>query len=290
MNSVSKLAWLHFKVQLPSDWEPVAFSSNPKEGRLEFANRHGHLGRLAWMQCKEPPDIRKIMESFQKASLKTFDKELLKSFSGLSFKAAGAFSAGVHSEGRPYQAACYHQTIKTFSIWTFPSYGKRDFDEVVAPILESFRENLGEWREWAIWGMDFRLHESFTPINVQALPANVSISFESPRKHRVDMHRWGVPEAVLGNLSLQDFHRKLLRAGKFRIKDLSERKLKGFDASKAVISRRGEFDMDYLYGRAWQGDALCWLDTDAKRINAFEQVHSRKSPALEMSDVLPQLS
>jgi len=104
-----KIAWLHFKFLAPSDWEPVAFSSHPKEGRLEFANRDGHLARVAWLQCKETPDIAKMMDEFHKVRLKERDKEALKAFSGLSFRQAGAFRFGIHKPGSPCQAAVYHQ-------------------------------------------------------------------------------------------------------------------------------------------------------------------------------------
>ena len=276
-------------MRIPSDWEPVAFSYNPKEGRLEFANRRGHMARFAWLQCKSAPDIRKIMEEFQKSSLKVADKALLKSFSGLVFKDAGRFKVGIHQDGRPFQAALFHQDIKTLSIWTFPDFSESSLSELT-PVLESFQENVSKWREWAIWGLDFRLPEDFLPISVQPLPANVSIAFESPRKHRADFHRWGLPAALLNGNSLEEFYRKFLRAGKFRLDDISAGEIKGFPCAKATFSKRGEFDMDYLYGRAWQGDGLCWLEEDAMRLNAFEQVHSRKSPALELRDVLPRLN
>jgi len=284
-----KTAWLHFKCLLPSDWEPVAFSSHPKEGRLEFANRDGHLARVAWLQCKETPDIAKMMDEFHKVRLKERDKEALKAFSGLSFRQAGGFRFGIHKPGSPCQAAIYHQDIKTLTIYTFPSFDEGLFKSLWLPILESYSENAGDFRDWALWGLDFRLPQDFGAIEVSPMPANVSMAFESPRKIRVDMHRWGLPDILLQGRTLEEFYVRFLKAWKCKSLEVSCSSNGPFERVEVSFEKRGEFDMDCLYGRWWTGKAICWHDKESMRICAFEQVSSRKTPKLELADVLPQL-
>ncbi len=282
-----KTAWLHFKCLLPEDWEPVVFSGNPLEGRLEFANRSGHLARVVWMQCKETPDIAKMMDEFHKARLKDRDREAFKAFKGLSFRDAGAYRLGVHAPGSPCQAAAYSKAVKTLTIWTFPEFSEERFKALWLPILKSCAENCGDWREWALWGLDFRLPSDFSLVETHPLPANVTLSFESPRRFRADLHRWGLPDVLLQGSSLEGFYRRFISAGRAKVINVETSMKSGFETVEIDFERRGEFDMDFLYGRWWTGKAICWHDVEQMRVFAFEQASNRKTPKLEISDVLP---
>lgn len=285
----SKFAWLHFRCAIPSDWEPVAFSTSQKEGRVEFANRHGHQARVSWLKCKSPPDLRRIMDEFQRGRLKTSSKEEFKSFSSLSFREAGQFVIGVHRNSEPCQAAYYQPEIKTMTIWTFPDFSEERFSSLWIPVLLSFSDNLSGWRDWAAWGLDFRLPEAMEPIEVHPMPANVTMSFEGKPKLRIDCHRWGLPQLILQGRPLEDFYGRFLRTGGCKVTKVSPCKINGFDAVEADFEQRGFFDMEKLYGRWWNGKGVCWFDRVSQRICAGEQSGAAKKPKLDFKDVFPIL-
>ena len=99
------LAWIHGSFRIPPDWEITHYATSETEGRIDFANRHGHQARLTWQPCKRAPDCERIMSSFHERYLLRESREAVKSFSGLRTEAVGRFLLGTHGAENPSLAA-----------------------------------------------------------------------------------------------------------------------------------------------------------------------------------------
>ncbi len=288
-----KLAWLHLSFDIPSLWEVVAFSFEETAGRLEFSTREGHQARFAWLKSKDVPDLPRMLTEFHKRRLiGASRKEELETFRGLEFRTEGPFTVGIYKDAEPFQAALFHPELKTSTICSFPCYTPKLYRKTLAPLLRSFHLNTDPLRRWAVWGLDFSLPQDYVLTDVKALPADVTMSFESSRGARVTLRRWGLAPLLLRENPLHAFYKQFLLNQKAihveRISDDNFR-FRGHEAALFRFEMRGKLDMERLVGKWWQGTALVFLDREAMRITACDQwARAGKTEPMEFDDVFTE--
>jgi hypothetical protein len=286
-----KIAWHHFKFRVPSDWEVTAYSLEDRVGRLEFSTREGFQAVVSWEPCKREPDSRTMMIAFLQRNAPGAEQGTSATVRDLDTVHIGRFFVGYHSEDGPCQAMYYLKDAKKLIRWVFRSSEKRLREKTCAPVLESFEPNGGAEREYAIFGLDFVLPEEFKLEDMNALPANVMMAFESGSRARAIFRRWGMPEVVLGGKSLVGFYPAFLKVQGCVVNDSEETEVAGMKAAKVRYRERGQHHMDKFMGRYWDnGEALLWHNEGEKRLYAFEQISPRKAPLLVLEEVFPLLN
>jgi len=209
---------------------------------------------------------------------------------GITVRRVGAFVLGYSSEELPCQALCYLQHPKKLLRWVFAFPRASVMKKVWIPILESFRPNDGEMREYAVYGMDFRLPVDFLVTRTSVLPANVMISFQNREKTSAVFRRWGMAEFMLAGQTLSAFYRAFMHPKKCVVLDIREIEIAGMEAVKVSYEERGQRRLDRFMKRTQRnGEAWLWYNREEMRIYAFEQVAPDRVPLLNMENVFPGL-
>ncbi|MBN1256295.1 MAG: hypothetical protein JXA52_01170 [Planctomycetes bacterium] len=282
---VQPLAWHSFQFLIPKLWEVTAYSTSEREGRLEFNTRSGVEAQLSWQKCKREPNIEETMNKFHRELLHKNSPEEFKTFKQLSYHDYGAFKVGFDTMARPCQAALYQEEEKQLLRWIFPRYDPEKLQTLWVPLWESYQPNNGDFKHWAVFGLDVMIPKTFQLETIAALPANVMLIFEGGKRMRLSFHRWGIPDLLLGGRTLAEFYEDFLVGGGAKIEEVQRQKFRGMEGVVIDYNERAEYAMDKLYGR-WQGQGTIWYNREELRIYAFEQVGSRKAKRLELNDVI----
>lgn len=291
MDNFRKLAWYHCKFRIPHDWEITAYAVEDRAGRLEFSTRHGFQATLSWEPCKREPDIETMMLSFLRDRVHGLNSTQAVSVRDLKTRKVGKFLFGYGQKDEPTQAIHYLRDSKKLIRWVFVSSNKEFVKNVWPAILGSFELNNGAIREYAIYGLDFRLPQEFGLEDMAALPANVMIAFESNRRRRATFRRWGMPEVVLHEEPLEVFYTRFLGVQGCRAGVWQKGMVSGMEAVRVSYEQRGQHHMDRFMGRLWQdGEAWLWFDRDEMRLYAFEQIGPGKTVPLQFKEVFSDLT
>lgn len=289
MASYCPLAWIHGSFRIPADWEITHFATSESEGRLDFANRHGHQARLSWQPCKRTPDCERIMSAFHERYLRKESPDAVKMFAGLRTETAGRFLLGYHKPGNPCLASLYHEARRTLLMWTFPAGAAAQSPaQRWKPLLESYADNDGPWREWAAFGMHFFLPRAFVLESANCYPASVSLVFEHPGGQRCVCHRWGIPSELLRGTDLSGFYKTIIAADRSSVLSAQPCEYRGMESVTVAIERAGARGMERLVGARWSGSGRIWHNTAERRLYAFEQTGPPKAAPLDEKKVFPE--
>lgn len=281
------VAWHWLQFHVPADWEVTAYSAASSQGRLEFASREGLQGQVSWEPCRGAPDIEATMVAFLHRNAPGADAAQAIGRQHLHVGRAGRFVTGRCRDDLPFQAMCHLPEQERLLRWVFPQAGTERVHAVCEPVLRSFEPNGGPEREYALFGLRFRLPAEFSVADMTILPANVMIACESPAGVRVTFRRWGLPEVVLGTRGLPDFYVWLLDAMGARVTDIRGAKILGHDGAQAVFDQRGDHQVDRFLGRGRRGgEARIWFNREEQRIYAFEQIGPRGAARLDFERTL----
>jgi hypothetical protein len=282
-----RIAWHHFRFRIPADWEVTSYAMERRVGRLEFSTRRGFEAMVSWEPCKREPDRESTMLSFLEKLVPGERKRPDRIRAGaLQTWESGGFLVGWCDETRPCQALKYLAESKVLLRWVFERGPRSRLDDVWLPVLKSWRPNDGPVRRYHLFGLDFVLSAEFELEEMNALPANVRLLFESDRRHRVTFRRWGLPEVILQGVAVQDFYPRFLNSQGCMAGKVKSDTLYGMPAVWVTYSQVGQHRMDHFMGRFWEGgQAVCWHDRTEKRIYAFEQIGPRHVDLLRFRDV-----
>jgi hypothetical protein len=170
--------------------------------------------------------------------------------------------------------------------WIFPEYSEAYEKETLIPMVESFRQNVDNIRDWGLFGMYGRLPQTYAPVEIEAVPANVSLIFEGPRHHHVYLRRFGLPELLIGDSTLFGFYGHYQKKLRRRVVGKRDIQVMGIPAIELDIEQRGEYAMEKLAGRWWKGTATIWHNIEEQRMYCFEQIGSKRSMQLDINDVI----
>ena len=280
------IAWHYFQCQIPDDWECTHFNTEPQLGRLQFNTKDGLQGTLHWRLCKHAIDEVKMINEVHKRHLEQHDNERYNTFIELQQYNRGGFIFAHDIPGQICHATYFVAEHKIHLHWIFPNYTEERAREIFSPILESCKENIDEQRRWALYGMDGYLPQTYAPIEIEPIPANVSIIFEGPKHHHIYFRRFGLPDILMNGTTLFGFYGNYQKKIRRRVTAKKEFVFNGMEAIELEIEQRGEYSMDKLAGRWWKGNGFIWHNVEEQRLYCFEQVGSKKTKRLELNDVI----
>ncbi len=278
-----EIRWLHASFCVPATWEITAYSIGEREGRLEFSSRNGFQGLFSWEPCKIEPSRQSLLAAFPERIGKVKGEDVLQT------SEEGLFVLGWRATDQPCQALGYLKTAQKKIRWIFPGAAPAVLEKVVRPILASASENLGPVRRYTVFGLDFQLPDTYKPESIQIQPADAELVFESRKKARISLHRWGLPEVLLQGGALEMFYATFLRT-----RGAILRRIKSFPASaghlemvEAGYDQTGEHKLDRYMGRIWKnGEGRLWYDREEKRLYSIEQIGPPGVPLLPLESVL----
>jgi len=285
MINTRTIAWHHIKCAVPADWEATAYSVEERLGRLEFSDRAGIRALFSWEPCKREPDAETTILSFLR-SRQTGVPDTLPA--DLKTRAIGEFRLGYAGAGSPCQAICYRPERRTLLRWIFPDTRTDRLASIYSPLLQSCVQNAGTPREYRLFGINALVPADYEIEQMNVFPANVRMLFESKSKRRLVIRRWGLPELILGGLTLAAFYERFLRSEGYIVTKVQDGLTwRGMPAVQAQYQARGEHQMDRFMGRLWtNGTALLWHDTAEKRIYTIEQIGPPDSVLLDPEKVV----
>lgn len=287
---MNRIAWFHFSFDIPGDWEPSAYAVETRVGRIEFSNRSGYQALVSWEPCSRKPDLRVAMVSFLRKKMPHHQADDLRTVEDISTLQEGDFVLGWHGD-MPAQAVGYVPEDKVLLRWIFEDGSEGAVNNRWRKIAASFQSNCGATRRYALFGLRFSLPGEFALEDMNCLPANVMMAFESKTKLRVTFRRWGLTEIVLQGRSLADFYAYFLQHEGCREMKIRETRVNGCRAVEAGYCQRGQHKMDRFMGKWWSdGRAVLWHDEHEGRVYSFEQIGPRKAPRLNFADVFPHLT
>ncbi len=286
-----RLAWHWFAFDLPHEWEVVGYSTNPRNGQMEFHTRHGFMGLLTWTTFRTRPDMRRVSRDLYMEVLASEKRKMGQPCAAVAQadpacdQAAGFYL--LHSgEQAPCMAVTFIDEPRILLTWIFPRFDLDAAERYWLPLLESFQENVGAIREWAIFGLRLRVPAEFMLADISPEPGRTHITLENPEHLHVTMRRWAMPEYLLAGSDLSSFYCRVLRSLGADVVETRNRDYNGFSAVRVDFKRRGEYAMEKLSGRWWTGQGIIWHDLREKRLYSFEQVGRKSVKRLEMSRVV----
>lgn len=285
-----RIAWHHFKLQIPSEWEVTAYSVEDREGRLELSTKRGFEAMISWAPCRRRPDTESMMVEFLRSRVPGRAEGQPVSIQHLKTRHVGEFFLGYHSEELPAQAFTVLKEEKKLLRIIFDRAAPEYLERTVVPMLRSFTPNHDPIRDYALYGLCFSLPDTFSIEDMVVLPANVMMTLENTDKVRATFRRWGMPEVTLGDESLDSFCRKILHVHGCHISSAKPARIQGMEALRMRYEQRGQHQMDKFLGRLWKnGHAWVWLNSDEHRIYAFETIGPPRAELPSFETVFPEL-
>ncbi len=271
MNTTRHLAWYAFQFDIPLDWEITGHAIDEREGRLEFSTRDGFQAAVHWEPCKAYSPESAMQAFLQKHVPAARDTPVTRL---LVTRDAGAFRLGIPAgAGQPCQAVHHLAASRKLLRWVFADASPEAVERHWRPLLASFEGNQGPVRRFAAFGLDVRVPSEYDLEDLTVYPANVMMAFESKRKARLRLHRWGLPELVLGGRTLSAFYAGFLGAQKAQPAEPRTTTFRGCPAVTVAYEQRPEHQMDAMMGRHWKnGVAWLWHDQAEQRLYACEQI------------------
>lgn len=282
------IAWHWFECDLPDKWEVTAFTNNAREGKLDFHTREGYQGQVSWRYCKQTPAELRIMTEVYRSEQKkrypdTFDPHAQ---INLRHERIGAYTVAWCDDGEVCQASTWIADKNIQIQWLFPSFSKEKLKQEWTTIFESFQRNDGDILKWEMFGLQVSLPSDFILEEFLCYPANVTMHFVNSKRFGIYVRRWGLPEVLLNEESLECFYGTLIHTSGCRLIKTEPEAVYGYQGVHGWFEKRGNIGLDKLSGRWWPGEGLLWMDPQEKRMYAFEQVGPKKHKRLEMNDVL----
>ena len=283
---MQQIGWHYLQCQIPDDWECTNYNNEPRQGRLQFNTRDGIQATFNWRIFKHPIDEIRMINEVHKRHLKDHAPELALKFMELQQERVGDYILAYDTPGQIAHASHFVSEHRIHTHWIFSNYSQEQKEQVIRPILESCATNHDAQRRWALYGMNGFLPNTYRPIEIEAVPANVSLIFEGPKHHHIYLRRFGIPEILMNGNTLFGFYGNYQKKLRRRVTAKRGIEVMGMPGVELHVEQRGEYSMDKLAGRWWRGTASIWHNVEEKRLYCLEQIGPKKAKTLEFDDVI----
>lgn len=280
-----------FGFDLPSDWEIVRHLLTPESGRLEFCTIDGLVADFAWTTTRREPDLRRTLEGVRRKYYKEArNDDAYNTFAGLKIERIGELDYGYDRNGLPGHAGIWLKERNLLLQWFFPKHDMAFARDVAYPIMRSFREWKGEESHWSLFGLRASLPRSFQLTKASVYPADVTLELETEKKHRVRLHRWGLPDLMTRGTSLENFyHLYVMKRFRSIVKKTRPAHFFGWRGAELEFKRRGQVGFELLYGPFWKGVGQIVRPDTEQRLYAAEQYGPRKTNYLPFEKIFSRL-
>jgi len=285
------LAWHHFRFEIPTDWELTNFATDPEQGGLTFANRHGFQGVVRWQRHPRPPDIRREMVLYLQTRVLKRKARRIRDSSGFEETTVNGFTLLRHASAPlPIQAMRYLPDTRVTVHWSLPDSSPEGVRRRATPLLESFAPNTGDPRHYALLGIRCEVPARFAVTQIDALPANVRLMFVDG-SHTVAVRRWGLLAQILQDRLPADFYRRELE-GDGAVCDTESRVTSGPAQTTTITFHERPDTSGHRRLRrpvTRHGTGTVWHDAREHRVYAVEQRWTGDTQPLDPARICPAL-
>jgi len=203
--STHRVAWHHFQLDVPKEWEVVGYGLQDAEGQMLLSDQTGEQLQILWKKLRRSPDLENRMEQW--ARRKALELNVV--FKKLTVVEASGWKVAL-AEGLPTLAVRFNAETKAIltAVFSLPARQKLT-DAGVLKLLRSFGDNAGEERVWAAFGLDVTLPKAWSLERVEPLPAAQSFHFVRKRRETLSVRRYGMLDLLLATESEAQFFARL---------------------------------------------------------------------------------
>ena len=254
---MQSVIWRHFQLELPDDWEMLAFGKSLRSGRCTFADRYQHRMQFCWDVVPGAPDFDRMVGAYM-AELKRRDKaeDVLPSTTGSwhGFSARVAGRTLSHFSRYFPGEQCLVQLV-------FPWPAEREL-ELECAVLRGVRPVPATdqgFRRWRAFGLDMRVSADLVLSRTVAQCANARLTFNPPRNEagrEEHFERRGMVAEWLG-APVKDWLRRRVDS-EFRILGTASEKIRGHAVETISGDRRAK-GFGRLLGKRQVYRAGAWI-------------------------------
>lgn len=265
--------WRHFKLELPDDWEMLAFCKNPRSGRCTFADRYQHRLQFCWDVVPGAPDFNRMVSAYLAELKRSGQAEdilpaTIDAWHGFTARVADPPAAAAlqaqqaGGNGRHLSHfSRYFQDEQCLIQLVFPWPGARDL-ELEGAILRAVHPApaTGQgFRRWRAFGLDMRVSSDLALSRNVVQCANARFTFNPPHGEtgrEEHFERRGMVAEWLG-APVKDWLRRRADAD-IRILQTSSEKVGGHVIETISGDRRAN-GFGRLVGRRQSYRAAAWI-------------------------------
>jgi len=276
------LSWSTFAFTLPAGWEITSYLAPVSHGQFQFHRRERVAGQLHWQTAPAAPDQRRTLLAMHAAA----DVGAPHGASPLQLAERGPWLLGSVG-GRLVHASLYQPETRLLIRWRFPVAQSSEVgnDDVLWPLLDSYRANTAPTRLWQVFGVGVALPLSFTHASLSAQAVDVSVGWVGGKRRHLIGRCIGMDEQVLATMTLQQLARVELHRDGARVVSSEASVFHDAPAVRTTFLKRAESGAEALLGRPWRGESLIWHDRAVRRIYALIQWGPDASDALDFADL-----
>lgn len=276
------LAWNGFALALPQTWEVTAYDLDADEGEFRINHRLQPRAQLTWKRYKKAaPDITRVLRDLH---VRMCEQRLL----GPEEPAMPERAGWTIARGRPQVPRHAARWLAERKLVLHLVVDPAASDDEFHGILDSWRTRGDGRRDHALFGMRAVLPEKFVVEHLVARPAAVKLIASGPRMLTVTSRRIGMARTFTHGFTLSAFYASLLRADGAKVLSAVDATVRGLLGAKIVFRKPGEHALERVLGAFWKGTGWLWLDIERNRLMAVEQIGPKRSPHLEIDDVVPR--
>ncbi|NRA38953.1 MAG: hypothetical protein HRU15_12485 [Planctomycetes bacterium] len=283
---MQKMAWFYTRCEIPEDWECTCYSIEAKDGYLQFHTRNGLEATYHWKILKHVPDELRMVNEIHRRHLERTEHPSAATFTDLQHCKVNDFLFAWDPESKIAHGSYFLKEFKVHLHWIFNGWTEEKAKEKWYPLMKSHVNNTEDTIHWSLFNIHIKLPDTYVPMEIEAVPANVSLIFEGPKHMHIHVRRFGMPEIMLDGQTLFGFYGKYQKKCGRRIVGRNDMEIFKHPGVRLEVEQRGEYRMEKLSGKWWKGQAFLWHDTKEKRMYAFDQIGPKKAQRLEISDVI----
>lgn len=254
---MQSVIWRHFQLEVPDDWEMLAFGKSLRSGRCTFADRYQHRLQFCWDIVAGAPDFNRMVGAYLTELKRSGQAEDILpaatgAWHGFAARVAGAplshFSRYFPGE------QCLVQLV-----FTWPDARDLELEGAVLRAVRPAPVSEQGFRSWQAFGLDMRVSADLVLSRNVVQCANTRFTFNSPRGEagrEEHFERRGMLAEWLG-APVKDWLRRRADA-EFRILQTSSEKI-GNHAVETISGDRRAGGLRRLLGKRQSCRAGAWI-------------------------------
>ncbi|MEI8312445.1 MAG: hypothetical protein WCH98_16970 [Verrucomicrobiota bacterium] len=254
--SANRLGWHHLCVEIPDAWEVIGYGTQRRDGRLLLSDPRGETLQVHWKTLKRAPNLRNRLQAW---------KDTVPHDGGVRFREVGSWAVCEVDDG-PLLAARHDAGARILLTMAFSAHAREDAGAAgLDAILRSYRENCGERRTWAAFGIDVTLPGDWELDSVEAWPAAQRLHFSRRRGERVSVHRYGMLPVLLAGDTDEAFYARMKGASALL-------RVEGpWGKGLALSYQAAQSGLMNVFRGTSLGLAWLWRESGLERLYVFDQ-------------------
>ena len=276
------LAWNGFSLTLPDDWEVTAYHLDPDKGEFRCNRRLEPRLQLTWRRYpKAEPDVTRVLRDLH---VRMCEQRLL----GPEEPAMPERSGWTIARGRPQVPRHAARWDARNRLLVHVVLDPATTEAELFDLLDSWRSRSDGKRDHAIFGLRAVIPDSYHVEHLVPRPGVVRLITSGPGMHTLTVRRIGLARHFIAGRTLDAFFASLMRSDQAQVISAETCIVRGLPGAKVIYRKAGEHRMERVLGAFWKGTGWMWHDVANNRLCTLEQIGPKRTPHLEIDDVVPQ--